>query len=830
MQGILSNKLFYFIIILLVILVLVYIYTHYIDKELFTNPLVNTFFGKTFNTPTSGYYYIKVNNTNNYLSFTSNISSVQEYLTVFSQNITGTLNLTTDINNNNSIFYIDEYGQILNYDKTSYLVSYSNNIEKNSSIDPESGKIAFFLPVTINPLTSTNLSKNLQANQFLNDVLSNPFIYDINNNSITSKNLSNNLIGNLDLPDMDTGLYSNALFFIINDFESYFNNLFSLSNAPNPNTITTTTQNPNTITTTTSTTSTTPTTTLIQNNPKPTIIGEGGVHSSPFPPTPSYYYIKINQNGKYLKFNNTIVENRSNYSIGSLDITDTNISIDNIFYIDNNGVIFNSDLSGFMSSTTQFVSTENNYSYQDYRNKVVFLRSDVNPFTSSIINNPALYDTNTNNIVTSVYNSNMIVYINGYIYQNDNNYNNLYTLINAPNPNLITKTTVPTTTVTTTIPTTIATTTVPTTTVPTTTIATTKVLTTTVPTTTIPTTTLPRIINTKKAQPPLITVASSQPTQAPVKTNYSVIDYANDLETENNITSIPECSTMYDDNILVKNIGYENCTSAYSDYIHKNLDPTENYDYNKSLEEMCPITTRSPKYINCMKALYGKFNQANTMLGVIGNDVSDIINQRLTDRQNIINDLNTNLVNNITKDIPITPTKYANTLNYNLLDNIKYSEDRNIPFKTEQKKTVENFENPTITSAINLAIDFLGSYKLLKGQFIILSDIKLNLSINELIVVKDNEVLAVLGVKKILGAKDYPDTIEIVLNSLDIKTDINTWLPIQNIFKTLGIETPCVLYLTLDKYITTENNEYKMYRLFNDSHDTIMYLEKIENN
>ena len=122
MQGIFNKKLLFLMVIIFVISIIVYVYLHF-NKELFyditSNTKVNNFFGKTFILPNSGYYYIKVNNTNNYLNFTSDTSTIQTLASnrIFTQNIAGILNLSIGISGDNNIFYIDEYGQILTNDK-----------------------------------------------------------------------------------------------------------------------------------------------------------------------------------------------------------------------------------------------------------------------------------------------------------------------------------------------------------------------------------------------------------------------------------------------------------------------------------------------------------------------------------------------------------------------------------------------------------------------------------------------------------------------------------------------------------------------------------------
>ena len=80
------------------------------------------------------------------------------------------------------------------------------------------------------------------------------------------------------------------------------------------------------------------------------------------------------------------------------------------------------------------------------------------------------------------------------------------------------------------------------------------------------------------------------------------------------LSSIPGCDKLFDDHVAVQRLGYSNCQEAYGDYVKKNLDTKKLYDTNRSLQDMCPITTKSDKYMKCLNDLYSKFNTNNNNL------------------------------------------------------------------------------------------------------------------------------------------------------------------------------------------------------------------------
>ena len=122
-------------------------------------------------------------------------------------------------------------------------------------------------------------------------------------------------------------------------------------------------------------------------------------------------------------------------------------------------------------------------------------------------------------------------------------------------------------------------------------------------------------------------------------TKYDAISYINDLLKQDKIQNIPACASVYDDNVGIRILGYRSCKDAYQDYFIKGLDMNEKYGNSKSLSELCPESTKSPQYLQCMKNLLNKFTISANIVNGVNNDMSQSINQRLQERSDILNDI-----------------------------------------------------------------------------------------------------------------------------------------------------------------------------------------------
>ena len=119
----------------------------------------------------------------------------------------------------------------------------------------------------------------------------------------------------------------------------------------------------------------------------------------------------------------------------------------------------------------------------------------------------------------------------------------------------------------------------------------------------------------------------------------SAIQYANDILAHDQITDVPACANVFDDNYGVRALGYRSCNDAFADYLAKGLDTSKKYGATKSVADYCPATTKSPLYMQCMATLLDKYNTSANMLQGAANDMSALVNKRLQDRSNVLNDI-----------------------------------------------------------------------------------------------------------------------------------------------------------------------------------------------
>jgi hypothetical protein len=142
----------------------------------------------------------------------------------------------------------------------------------------------------------------------------------------------------------------------------------------------------------------------------------------------------------------------------------------------------------------------------------------------------------------------------------------------------------------------------------------------------------------------------------------NAIQYANSLLAKDKITDVPACANTFDDNYGVRALGYRSCNDAYADYLVKGLDTSKNYGAPKSVADYCPITTKSPQYMQCMATLLEKYNSSANMLQGATNDMAALVNKRLQDRSNVLNDIQLDMASYTNGNY----TKLANIFNVNM--------------------------------------------------------------------------------------------------------------------------------------------------------------------
>lgn len=359
----------------------------------------------------------------------------------------------------------------------------------------------------------------------------------------------------------------------------------------------------------------------------------------------------------------------------------------------------------------------------------------------------------------------------------------------------------------------------------------------------------------------------------------SFIQYIDDAQSHNKITDIPECAKIFDDNVAVRSLGYNNCASAYSDYIARNLDINNAYGNTNTLAKLCPITTHSNTYMNCMQQLLNKFNTNANIVSAVNVDMTNLLNKRLIDRSDVLNNVELEInpylfnssqmdfYNNVTLGEPLTPTPDQILANVNSYYQNKYSSSKSIfnNITNDQQSAQsaqlphnpanyeEHFANQDIYN-IDPYIEnnFLGLFTPIKGQY---------LAFNNLTVILNYEILptvpAIISATMPATNQDLPK--KIFLTIIDNNTNaqiiyeisnIDFYLQYKNVIKLdllnqtintinstdsqalqqlliiMGFTVPTKLIMTIDEFTSTENITRQTYKLLNINMNTIMIMEK----
>lgn len=375
---------------------------------------------------------------------------------------------------------------------------------------------------------------------------------------------------------------------------------------------------------------------------------------------------------------------------------------------------------------------------------------------------------------------------------------------------------------------------------------------------------------------PNITLQTSRFSNTTEPTNQNIIQYLDNLQKNDKIIDLPGCENVYDDNIAVRSLGYNSCATAYNDYYNRNLDPNKLYGNTKSLANICPVTTKSDKYMECMKLLLNKFNTNQVAVAGINQDLTNILNQRLQDRTNILANIETDInpyLNN--KDLVdfnnhnllgenINPSssdilKYVNNYYQNkygssisLFTNLEEAFTSPTNILTLTQSTIQssiNTPTPTMKEIVisNGIMDpyitniFFGRYIPVKGQYIAFNDLTLVLdyditslnpdSRNMVLNILDdnNKILITFKIGDISYFQTHKNVIKINITDKKImKTDGVEMQTIQQLMMVLGLTSPSRIYMSLEKITSTENKVHITYKLLNTNMDTIMMLNKVE--
>ena len=362
-------------------------------------------------------------------------------------------------------------------------------------------------------------------------------------------------------------------------------------------------------------------------------------------------------------------------------------------------------------------------------------------------------------------------------------------------------------------------------------------------------------------------------------TQPNIISYINNIQSKTDITDMPGCTDMYDDNFTVQSLGYNDCQAAYSDYLAKNLDTTNKYGLPQSLIEICPVSSKSEKYSQCLQSLMSTFTDNANILDTITSDMNTSINKRVVDRNTAITGIET-AIN------PFIYSKSQADFNNNMKMNgqfAKYKDDTlglvNSYYQNRYKSGKEGFANvlstvpasssstpsQTLSNLSTLVLDsqlidnFFGVYQAVKGQFISLDNLKISLgydtsnqsnpnSLNtitinnitevippEIVLTIDNGNLIInYTVNNLENYNALSNAIKLNLTEKNIIADTSQFqyqqeksIIVQQLLTILGINVPARIIMTYEDFTSTENIKHRSYKLVNDNLDTILVLEKI---
>ena len=373
-------------------------------------------------------------------------------------------------------------------------------------------------------------------------------------------------------------------------------------------------------------------------------------------------------------------------------------------------------------------------------------------------------------------------------------------------------------------------------------------------------------------------IPPSNPTNTASPTSQTIISYLDDLKARSKITDVKGCENVYDDNVRVRELGYNSCGNAYADYLNNNLDPEQKYGNAKSLSEVCPVSTKSEQYMDCMMKLITKFDTNSNILENVNGEMTNIINSRLINRSSVLNnigiDMNAYLNSDIQREFNNMQLLRDNNLNATLDEQLKnanvFYSDRsgisvnvfkdipaNIPSSSIQvKNTIESFENNLTVIDVDPYIKdvFFGDYKAVPGQY---------LAFNNLLVTLDYEKTNQPNQpnqddNQTMNKKESPK--KIILKILDLNNDANVVYTVNNIntvegkrnmiqltlfdekvitntqgdsktmfqlLQLLGVNKSNRIRIEADEFTSTEKIVHKTYKIMDYYNNTIMIMNKV---
>jgi len=366
-----------------------------------------------------------------------------------------------------------------------------------------------------------------------------------------------------------------------------------------------------------------------------------------------------------------------------------------------------------------------------------------------------------------------------------------------------------------------------------------------------------------------------------VTTNPNAIQYADNLLAKDQITDVPACANTFDDNYGVRALGYRSCNDAYADYIVKGLDTSNNYGATKSVADYCPVTTKSPQYMQCMASLLEKYNSGANMLQGVTNDMSALVNKRLQDRSNVLNDIQLEVIpytnNKQIQDFELN-TGLLGTANQTSNDKLysasQYFQNKygssvnvfaNVPSQSSHNANnnntmgngiIEGFSGVSITVDPYIVSNFFGRYSAVKGQYLAFDNLQVSLDFIDNTAIApatatteessqqeqgpSNSGKVSLTINDIntngqiiynIGKVDYYEKMKnaIVINITGQTTNVANAGDDQNLQQLLvllGISVPTKLVIMLEQIVSDAGVERWTYKLLNLNMDTIMVMKK----
>lgn len=375
-----------------------------------------------------------------------------------------------------------------------------------------------------------------------------------------------------------------------------------------------------------------------------------------------------------------------------------------------------------------------------------------------------------------------------------------------------------------------------------------------------------------------------------IKPVSDIMTYIKNVQSADKITDMTNCADLYDDNFKVQELGYKNCSDAYSDYLAKNFDLNNKYGNTNTLAEICPIASKTSAYSKCLQLLLTKFSDNVNLLDGINIDMSSSINSRLAVRTNDLYKIQSSLS-------PFLYSKVQNDFNNNMLmkgQTAQRSDDKlnliNKYYQNKYQTGIETFTNISLNTVKDIESLFFGQYKPVRGQFTHLADLIFTIEYDDSVdyilptpidkqsstqsstqssILSDTQssnlpdtqtstllsqptTLSSLSPQSIqqntrhviftlsnndiyitytVSSIDYYDkskknAIKLILTAKNIVYQLSPTNIIEPLLQHLGLYAPSSINIVFDKYTSTEKQAHNTYRLVNDNLDTILVLEK----